>query len=55
VTREYHFFILGSRVALMSATSTLLQGIKAALRARKLTYRELAKRIGISEATIKRI
>ena len=54
MTREYHFFILGSRVALMSATSTLLQGIKAALRARKLTYRELAKRIGISEATIKR-
>jgi DNA-binding Xre family transcriptional regulator len=31
-----------------------LLGIKAALRTRKLTYRELAMRIGISEATIKR-
>ena len=38
----------------MSAASTLLQGIKAALRSRKLTYRELARRIGISEATVKR-
>ena len=38
----------------MSATSTLLLGIKSALRAHKLTYRELAKRVGISEATIKR-
>jgi transcriptional regulator with XRE-family HTH domain len=38
----------------MSAASTLLQGIKAALRSRKLTYQELARRIGISEATVKR-
>ncbi len=38
----------------MSAASTLLQGLKAALRTRKLTYRELARRIGISEATVKR-
>jgi DNA-binding Xre family transcriptional regulator len=38
----------------MSAASMLLQGIKVALRSRKLTYRELARRIGISEATVKR-
>jgi DNA-binding Xre family transcriptional regulator len=38
----------------MSAASILLVGIKAGLRARKLTYRDLARRIGISEATVKR-
>lgn len=38
----------------MSATSSLLQGIKAALRCRKLTYRDLALRIRVSEATVKR-
>jgi DNA-binding Xre family transcriptional regulator len=38
----------------MSATQALLRGIKSALRARKLTYRELAAAIGVSEATIKR-
>jgi DNA-binding Xre family transcriptional regulator len=38
----------------VSATSTLLQGIKAVLRTRQLTYRELAKSIGVSESTIKR-
>lgn len=38
----------------MSATQTLLRGIKTALRMRKLTYRELAGTVGVSEATIKR-
>ncbi len=38
----------------MSATQALLRGIKSALRIRKLTYRELAKTVGVSEATIKR-
>jgi DNA-binding Xre family transcriptional regulator len=37
-----------------SATAALLTGIKAILRARKLTYRELARSIGVSEATVKR-
>jgi len=37
-----------------SATAALLGGIKAILRARKLTYRELAQSIGVSEATVKR-
>jgi DNA-binding Xre family transcriptional regulator len=38
----------------LSARLALLNGIKAALRARKLTYRELARSIGVSEATVKR-
>lgn len=38
----------------MSATAPLLQGLKALLRARKLTYRQLAALIGVSEPTIKR-
>ena len=38
----------------MSARLALLNGIKGALRARKVTYRELAQSIGVSEATIKR-
>jgi len=38
----------------MSATSSLVGGIKSVLRARHLTYRELARSIGISEATVKR-
>jgi DNA-binding Xre family transcriptional regulator len=37
-----------------SASAALLNGIKAILRARKLTYRELARSIGVSEATVKR-
>jgi DNA-binding Xre family transcriptional regulator len=37
-----------------SATAALLGGIKAILRARKLTYRELGRSIGVSEATVKR-
>ena len=38
----------------MSATRTLLQGIKDLLAARRLTYRDLARKIGVSENTIKR-
>ena len=38
----------------MSASSALLSGIKAILRARQLPYRELARLIGVSEATVKR-
>ena len=38
----------------MSATSTVLSAIKALLRAREITYRELARQIGVSEPTIKR-
>ena len=38
----------------MSATSTVLSAIKALLRAREVTYRELARQIGVSEPTIKR-
>jgi transcriptional regulator with XRE-family HTH domain len=38
----------------MSGTSTLLGAIKALLRERELTYRELARLINVSEPTIKR-
>jgi DNA-binding Xre family transcriptional regulator len=38
----------------MSATAALLSGIKTALRMRKLSYRELARSIGVSESTVKR-
>jgi transcriptional regulator with XRE-family HTH domain len=38
----------------VSATSTLLSGIKAVVRARQLTYRELAQLMDLSEATVKR-
>lgn len=38
----------------MSARLALLNGIKGTLRTRKVTYRELAQSIGVSEATIKR-
>jgi len=38
----------------VSATQTLLRGIKAALRMQRMTYRQLAAAIGVSEATIKR-
>jgi transcriptional regulator with XRE-family HTH domain len=38
----------------MSGTSTLLSAIKALLRARELTYRELARLVNVSEPTIKR-
>jgi DNA-binding Xre family transcriptional regulator len=38
----------------MSTTTTLLNGIKATLRARQVTYRQLAQQIGVSEATVKR-
>jgi DNA-binding Xre family transcriptional regulator len=38
----------------VSATSTVLSAIKALLRAREITYRELARQIGVSEPTIKR-
>jgi transcriptional regulator with XRE-family HTH domain len=38
----------------MSGSSTLLGAIKALLRARELTYRELARLVNVSEPTIKR-
>lgn len=38
----------------MAASSALLAGIKAALRTRKLSYRDLARAIEVSEATVKR-
>jgi DNA-binding Xre family transcriptional regulator len=38
----------------VSVTSSLLIGIKSVLRARHLTYRQLARSIGVSEATVKR-
>lgn len=38
----------------MSPRSALLGGIKAILRTRKVTYRELAQLIDVSEATVKR-
>jgi transcriptional regulator with XRE-family HTH domain len=38
----------------MSTRLALVNGIKAALRAKKLSYRELARAVGVSEATIKR-
>lgn len=38
----------------MSATKILIRGIKAKLRSQGLSYRELAKMIGVSEPTIKR-
>ena len=38
----------------MSVTSTVLNALKALLRAREINYRELASQIGVSESTIKR-
>ena len=38
----------------MSATTVIVQGLKARLRAQGISYRELAERIGVSEPTIKR-
>jgi len=38
----------------MAASNQLLQGIKTILRTRNITYRVLAKRMGLSEATVKR-
>jgi DNA-binding Xre family transcriptional regulator len=38
----------------MSATKILVRGVKAKLRSQGLSYRELAKIIGVSEPTIKR-
>jgi len=38
----------------VSARSSLLIGIKSVLRARRLTYRDVARSIGVSEATVKR-
>jgi transcriptional regulator with XRE-family HTH domain len=38
----------------MGSTSVIVRGIKARLKARGVTYRELAARLGVSEPTIKR-
>jgi transcriptional regulator with XRE-family HTH domain len=38
----------------MTASAALLRAIKSALRLRGLTYRELARRLGVSEPTVKR-
>jgi transcriptional regulator with XRE-family HTH domain len=38
----------------MIGTAALVQGVKTRLRAQGLTYRELARRLGLSEPTIKR-
>ena len=37
-----------------SASAALVAGVKTVLRARKMTYRELARAVGVSEATVKR-
>jgi transcriptional regulator with XRE-family HTH domain len=38
----------------MMGTAVLVRGVKARLRAQGMTYRELARRLGLSEPTIKR-
>ena len=38
----------------MTASAQLLQGIKTILRTRRITYRALAQKLGVSEATVKR-
>jgi len=38
----------------MSAASSIVQGIRGALRQRRMTYRQLAAAIGVSEPTVKR-
>ncbi len=38
----------------MSASTVLVQAVRAELRRRGITYRELARRLGVSEPTIKR-
>jgi transcriptional regulator with XRE-family HTH domain len=38
----------------MSSTALIVRGIKSRLKARGMTYRELAARLGVSEPTIKR-
>lgn len=38
----------------MTATAAIVRGVKARLRTQGITYRELARRIGVSEPTVKR-
>jgi len=38
----------------MAGSAQLVQGVKAHLRAQGITYRELARRLGVSEPTVKR-
>jgi DNA-binding Xre family transcriptional regulator len=38
----------------MAASNQLLQGIKSILRSRNITYKALSKKLGVSEATVKR-
>jgi len=38
----------------MPASAQLMQGIKAVLRTRRITYRQLSHKLGVSEATVKR-
>jgi len=54
IPNRYHILIPENWSLPLSATQPLLYGIKRALRARKLSYRELARLIGVSEATVKR-
>lgn len=41
-------------MVVMSAATSIVQGIRSALRQRRMTYRELAVTVGVSEPTIKR-
>src|SRR5579862_930627 len=38
----------------MSAATSIVQAVRATLRQRRMTYRELAAAIGVSEPTVKR-
>src|ERR1700683_3398947 len=43
-----------TRVTSMSATTVLVRGVKARLRAQGISYKELAVQLGVSEPTVKR-
>jgi DNA-binding Xre family transcriptional regulator len=42
-------------MALKAHTSTLVAALKGALKSRQMTYRDLAKRLKLSEASVKRL
>jgi transcriptional regulator with XRE-family HTH domain len=51
---QYHNLIPNEDQAIMAVSALLLHAIKSNLRARGVTYRELARLIGVSEPTVKR-
>ncbi|MES2740489.1 MAG: helix-turn-helix transcriptional regulator [Pseudomonadota bacterium] len=51
----YHLLILFESIATMLHATILIEALKRQLKTRSITYAELARRIGLSEATVKRM